>query len=108
MRVAGGGVRDRPARTFEHTDRAGDLLRREIASAVVGTGVTTFCGERASGVGRRRHRRAITTCVSDVRRTGDPRWQSKEKSPKTRDLSNFFASKGDASYNHAIPVRNYR
>jgi hypothetical protein len=28
----------------------------------------TFCGERASGVGRRRYRRAITTCVSDVRK----------------------------------------
>jgi hypothetical protein len=36
-------------------------------SVVVGTGVA-FCGERASGVGRRRQRRAITTCVSDVRK----------------------------------------
>jgi hypothetical protein len=27
-----------------------------------------FCGERTSGVRRRRHRRAITQCVSDVRK----------------------------------------
>jgi hypothetical protein len=75
-----------------------DLLRRERerASVVVGTGVA-FCGERASGVRRRRHRRAITTCVSDVRKKGDPGWQSKETSPKTRDASNLVASKGDAS-----------
>jgi hypothetical protein len=64
--------------------------------------------ERANGVGRRRHRRAITTCVFDVRTKGDPRWQSKETSPKTRDTSNLVASKGDASYKHASPVRNYR
>jgi hypothetical protein len=34
---------------------------------VVGMGVA-FGGERASGVGRRRQRGAITTCVSDVRK----------------------------------------
>jgi hypothetical protein len=28
-RVAGGGERDRPVGTSEHTDRASDLLRRE-------------------------------------------------------------------------------
>jgi hypothetical protein len=28
-RVAGGGERDRPAGTSEHTDRASDLLKRE-------------------------------------------------------------------------------
>jgi hypothetical protein len=38
-RAAGGGKRDRPAGTSEHTDRASDLLRRERASVVVGTGV---------------------------------------------------------------------
>jgi hypothetical protein len=38
-RAAGGGERDRPAGTFEHVDRASDLLRRERASVVVGTGV---------------------------------------------------------------------
>jgi hypothetical protein len=67
--AAGGGERDRTTGTSEHTDRASDLLRRERerASVVVRTGVT-FCGERASGVGRRRHRRTITTCVSDVRK----------------------------------------
>jgi hypothetical protein len=37
---------------------------------------------------------------------GDPRWQSKETSPKTRYTSNWVASKGDASYKHASPVRN--
>jgi hypothetical protein len=39
--------------------------------------------ERVSGVRRRRHRRTITMCVSDVRKKGDPGWQSKETSPKT-------------------------
>jgi hypothetical protein len=39
---------------------------------------------------------------------GDPRWQSKETSPKTRDASNLVTSKGDASYKHASPVRNNR
>jgi hypothetical protein len=39
----------------------------ERASVVVRTGVS-FPRERASGVGRRGHRRAITTCVSDVRK----------------------------------------
>jgi hypothetical protein len=40
-RAAGGGERDRPAGTSEHTDRASDLLRRERerASVVVGIGV---------------------------------------------------------------------
>jgi hypothetical protein len=42
-------------------------LRRERGSVVVGTGLA-FCGERASGVGRRRHRRTITTSVFDVRK----------------------------------------
>jgi hypothetical protein len=108
-RAAGGDERDRPAGTSEHIDRASDLLRREreSASVVVGTGVT-FCGERASGVGRKRHRREITTCVSDVRKKGDPVWQSKEMSPKTRDASNLVTSKGDASYRHASPIRNYQ
>jgi hypothetical protein len=36
-RTAGGGERDRPAGTSEHTDRASDLLRGERASVVVGT-----------------------------------------------------------------------
>jgi hypothetical protein len=38
-RAAGGGERDRPAGTSEHTDRASDLLRRERASVVIGIGV---------------------------------------------------------------------
>jgi hypothetical protein len=53
--AAGSGERDRPAGTFEHTDRASDL-RRERASVIVGTRVA-FCGERANGFGRRKHRR---------------------------------------------------
>jgi hypothetical protein len=81
-------------------------MRRERVSVVVGTGVA-FCGERASGVGRRRHRLSITTCVSDVKK-GDPGWQSKEMSPKTRDTSNLVVSKGDTSYNLASLVQIYR
>jgi hypothetical protein len=101
--------RDRPAGTSEHTDQASDLLRRERerVSVVVRIGVA-ICEERASGVGRRRQRRAITMCVSDVRKKGDPGWQSKETSPKTRDTSNWVASRGDTSYKHASLVRNYR
>jgi hypothetical protein len=69
VHAAGGGERDRPVGTSEHTDRANDLLRRERerVCVVVETG-GACCGERASGVKRRRHRRAITTCVSDVRK----------------------------------------
>jgi hypothetical protein len=74
VRAAGSGERDRAAGTSEHTDRASDLIRRERVSVVVGTGVA-FCGERVSGVGKRRHRRTMTTCVSDVRKKGDPGWQ---------------------------------
>jgi hypothetical protein len=55
-RATGDGEWDRPAGTSEHTDRANDLLSRERTSVFVGIGVA-FCGERASGVGRRRHRR---------------------------------------------------
>jgi hypothetical protein len=79
-RAAGGGEWDSPAGTSEHTDQASDLLRER--ASVVGTGVA-FCGERASGVGRTRQRRAIPTCVSDVRKKGDPGWQSKDTRPKT-------------------------
>jgi hypothetical protein len=39
VRAAGGGERDRSAGISEHTDRASDVLRRERASVVVGTGV---------------------------------------------------------------------
>jgi hypothetical protein len=106
-RAAGGGERDWSAGTSDNTDQASDLLRRDRASVVVRIGVA-FCGEKLSGVGRRRHGRAITTCVSDVRKNGDPGWQSKEMSPKTRDASNWVNSKGDTSYKHASPLRNYR
>jgi hypothetical protein len=58
VRVAGSGERDWSAGTSENTDRVSDLLKRERerASVVIGIGVA-FCGERASGVGRIRHRR---------------------------------------------------
>jgi hypothetical protein len=75
-------------------------------SVVVGTGVA-FCGERASGVRRRRHRRAIATCVSDVRKKATL-GGNHETSTKTRDTSNLVTSKGDASYKHASLVRNCR
>jgi hypothetical protein len=89
-RSASGGKRDRPAGTSEHTDQASDLLRRERASVVVGTGVA-FCGERASGVGRRRHRRD-----NNMRLRCE-----KKRRP-------WVAIKGDASYKHASLVRNFR
>jgi hypothetical protein len=38
-RAAGGGEWDRSAGTSKHTNRSSDLLRRERASVVVGTGV---------------------------------------------------------------------
>jgi hypothetical protein len=73
VRAAGGGERDRPAGTSEHTDRASDLLRRERERERVLLSEQewpSFCGERASGVERIRHRHGdeITTCVSDVRK----------------------------------------
>jgi hypothetical protein len=69
--AAGGGERDRPAGTFEHTDRASDLLRRERERVLLSEQEwPSFCGERASGVERIRHRHTdeIATCVSDVRK----------------------------------------
>jgi hypothetical protein len=66
-RAAGNGEWDRPAGTSKHTDRVSDLLRIERGSVVVGTGVA-FCEKRASGVGRISQRRAITKCVSNVRK----------------------------------------
>jgi hypothetical protein len=72
--AAGDGKRDRPAGTSEHTDRASDLLRRERERVLLSEQEwPSFCGERASGVKRIRHRHIdqITTCVSDVRKKGD-------------------------------------
>jgi hypothetical protein len=62
---ASGGERGRPTGTSKQRDQASDLLRRERESIVVETRVA-FWGERVSGVGRRRQRRAITTGISDV------------------------------------------
>jgi hypothetical protein len=61
---AGGGDRDRPVVTSEHTDRACDLLRRERERVLSSEQEwPSFCGERASGVERIRHRHTdeITT-----------------------------------------------
>jgi hypothetical protein len=60
-RTAGGSERDRPAGTSEHIEWV--TFWGERASVVVKTGVAS-CGERASGVRRRGHRRAITMCIS--------------------------------------------
>jgi hypothetical protein len=50
-RATGGSERDRPAGTYEHTDRASDLLRRERERVLLsGQEWPSFCGERASGV----------------------------------------------------------
>jgi hypothetical protein len=106
VRAAGGSDRDRPAGTFEHTDRASDLLRRE----------SEYCCRNMSGLLRREsewcQKEKTETSNNNVRlrceKKGDPGWQSKETNPKTRDASNWVASKGGISYNHASPVRNYR
>jgi hypothetical protein len=105
-RVAGSGKWDMRAGTSEQRiERV--TFWGERASVVVGTGVA-FCGERASGVGWRRQRRAITTCVSDVRKKGDPGWQSKETSPKTRAYPIGSPTKETHPNKHASPVRNYQ
>jgi hypothetical protein len=68
VRAAGGGERDRPAGTSEHTDTVSDLLRRESECCCRNrSGLLQRERERASGVGRRRQRRPITMCVSDLR-----------------------------------------
>jgi hypothetical protein len=66
-RTAGGGEQDRPVGTSEHIDRVSDLLRRESECCSRNrSGLPRR--ERVSGVGRRRQRRAITMCISDVRK----------------------------------------
>jgi hypothetical protein len=47
-------------------------------SVVVGSGVA-FYGERASGVERRIHSRAIKTCVSDVRKKANLRGNQRRR-----------------------------
>jgi hypothetical protein len=56
----------------------------------------SFCGERASGVERIRHRHTdeITTCVSDVRKKGDPGCLSKETHPTSVRLQYELISNG--------------
>jgi hypothetical protein len=45
--AAGGGERDRPAGTSEHTDRASDLLRREREQVLLSEQEwPSFCEER--------------------------------------------------------------
>jgi hypothetical protein len=74
-RAAGGGERDRPAGTSEHTGRASDLLKRERERERERVLLSeqewpSFYGERASGVERIRHRHTdeITKCISNVRK----------------------------------------
>jgi hypothetical protein len=97
VRAAGGGERELPAGTSDHTDRASDLLRRERerASVVVGTGVA-FCGERASGVRRIRHRRNNNMRLR-CEKKGDPGWQSKETHPTSMRLQYEIISNGHHS-----------
>jgi hypothetical protein len=100
VRAAGGGERDRPAGTSEHTDRASDLLRRERASVVVGTGVA-FCGERVSGVERIRHRQDNNMRLR-CEKKGDPGWQSKETHPTNMRLQ--YELIGNRLYS-TLPIR---
>jgi hypothetical protein len=65
-RAIGGGERDRPAGTSEHTDRACDLLRRE-RECFCRNG-SDLLRKESEWCRKERQRRAITTCVSDVRK----------------------------------------
>jgi hypothetical protein len=103
-RAAGGGERDRPAGTSEHTDRASDLLRRErerervLLSEQVWP---SFCGERASGVKRIRHRRDNNMCLRCEKKC-DPRRQSKETHPTSTRLQ--YELIGNGLYS-SLPIR---
>jgi hypothetical protein len=94
VRAAGGGERDRPAGTSEHTYQASDLLRRE----------SECCCQNGIGLLWREYewcqKEKTKTSNNNVRlrceKKGDPGWQSKDTSTKTRDTSNWVASEGDA------------
>jgi hypothetical protein len=64
----------------------------------------SFCGERASGVERIRHRHTdeITTCISNVREKGDPGCQSKETHPTSMHLQ--YERIGNGLYS-LLPIR---
>jgi hypothetical protein len=83
-RAAGGGERDMPAGTSEHTDRASDLLRRKSECCCQNRS-GLLQRERASGVGRRRHRQDNNMRLQ-CEKKGDPGWQSKETHPTSMRL----------------------
>jgi hypothetical protein len=73
-RAAGSGERGRPAGTSEHTDRASDLLRRDIERVLLlELEWPSFCGERASGVERiRQTQRRDNNMRLQCEKKGDP------------------------------------
>jgi hypothetical protein len=101
-RAAGGSERDRPAGTFEHTDRASDLLRSEC------------CCRNRSGLGSAE--RESKWCRKDKTQThrrdnnmrlrcekkGDPRCQSKETHPTSMCLQ--YKLTGNRLYS-PLPIR---
>jgi hypothetical protein len=76
-------------------------------SVVVGTGVA-FCGERASGVERRRQRQAITMCVSDVRKKATPGGNQRRRVLRHETHPIGSPAKETHPNKHASSVRNYR
>jgi hypothetical protein len=64
----------------------------------------SFCGGRASGVERIRHRHTdeITTCISDVRKKGDPGCQSKETHPECVSSTNLSVTDFIAHYQYRV------
>jgi hypothetical protein len=60
-----------------------------------------LCGEKASGVGRRRHIQDNNMCLR-CEKKGDPRWQSKEMHPKSMRLQYEIIGNGLYSL---LPIR---
>jgi hypothetical protein len=102
VRTAGGGERDRPAGTSEHTDRASDLLRR----------VSECCCRNGSGLLCREsewcRKEKTETSNNNVRlrceKRGVPGWQSNEKSHKIRAYPIGSPAKETHPNKHASPV----
>jgi hypothetical protein len=104
-RAAGGGEQDRPVGTSEHIDRVSDLLRRE----------SECCSQNRSGLPRRESewcpKEKTETSNNNVHlrceEKGDPGWQSRETSPKTRVYLIGSLAKETHPNKHVSPVRNY-
>jgi hypothetical protein len=64
--------------------------------------------ERASGVGRRRQRRAITTCVSDVRKKATLGGNQRIRVLRHETHPIGSLAKETHPNKHVSPVRNYR